>query len=113
MQVELTKNHFIFSLTKKQIIMKTSIFQYPEIVKLNIDEINHHLLNKIFEIETYSKDDDKETKFIAEIIDFTLTPERKLFSLEIQVEGELSSKELLILNVKSMKFIRGPHKIEE
>ena len=70
------------------------------------------MLNNIFEIETYSKDDDKETKFLAEIINYTLTSEGKIHSLEIQVEGELCSKELLILKVKSMKFIRGPHKIE-
>ena len=81
------------------------IFSKVEILKLNEKQIVDWIINKKFEFETNSKDSDKEKKFNAVVLDFTLAVNGMPYDLKIKINGENQEKELNLINIKSMKQI--------
>lgn len=80
-------------------------FTNYEILNLNEKDIDDLILNNTFEFETNSKDSDKDFTFKALVLEQSLAMNRKPNDLKILISGEINSKDLNIINIKSMKYI--------
>lgn len=80
-------------------------FTNYEVLNLNERQIEDLIISNAFEFETNSKDSNKEVKFNALVLDQSLGMNGKPFDLQILIEGETKSKDLSIINIKSIKYI--------
>jgi hypothetical protein len=80
-------------------------FTEYEIIKLNENDIDNLIIGNTFLFKTNSKDSDKEIEFKAKVIALNLSFEEEPFNFEIIIENEDEIKNLLIIGIKSMKYV--------
>lgn len=87
------------------IVNKMKCFTEYEIVNLKEEDIDNLIIGNTFIFRTNSKDFDKEQEFTAKVIALNLSSEGKPFDFNIVIENEIEEKNILIIGIKSMKYV--------
>lgn len=80
-------------------------FTEYEIIKLKESDIDNFIIGNTFLFRTNSKDSNKEQEFKAKVIELNLSSEGKPFDFDIKIENEDEVKNILIVGIKSMKYV--------